>query len=97
LRSLVHVEDMKKKYASYPKIVKYLEDLMHDVLESIDSFKESDSSEENPLVQAFRKGGGAVHSKYKVNLLVDNSEREGAPVIIEYNPTYSTLFRMFGI
>ncbi|NLX69800.1 MAG: AAA family ATPase [Clostridiales bacterium] len=88
----VHVEDMKKKYASYPKIVKYLEDLMHDVLESIDSFKESDSAEENPLVQAFKRGAGSVHSKYKVNLLVDNSEREGAPVIIEYNPTYSTLF-----
>ena len=88
----IHVEDMKRKYTSYPKILKYLEDLMQDVLESISIFRESDSSEDNPLVQAFRKGAGAVHSKYKVNLLVDNSDREGAPVIIEYNPTYSTLF-----
>ena len=88
----IHIEDMKKKYASHPKILKYLEDLMRDVLESIGSFKESEPSEENPFVQAFRRGAGAAHSKYKVNLLVDNNEREGAPVVIEYTPTYSTLF-----
>ena len=40
---------------------------MHDVLESIDSFKESDSAEENPLVQAFK---GGLYTPNIVNLLV---------------------------
>jgi len=89
----IHIEDMKKKYEMYPKIVKYLENLMQDVLESIGNFKYGDSSEEdNPIVQALKRGAENVHYKYKVNLLVDNSNREGAPVVIEYNPTFSTLF-----
>ncbi|MCM8901016.1 AAA family ATPase [Caldicoprobacter algeriensis] len=89
----IHIEDMKKKYAAYPKILKYLDDLMKDVLQSISNFKESESSEEdNPIIHALRRTAESTQHKYKVNLLVDNSDREGAPVIIEYNPTYSTLF-----
>ena len=30
-------------------------------------------------------------NRYKVNLIVDNSRTEGAPVIIESNPTYTDL------
>jgi len=30
--------------------------------------------------------------KYKVNVLIDNSKLEGAPVVIEHNPTHKNLF-----
>jgi lon-related putative ATP-dependent protease len=30
--------------------------------------------------------------KYKVNVIVDNSDVKGAPVVIEFNPTYKNLF-----
>ena len=30
-------------------------------------------------------------SRYRINLLVDNSRLHGAPVIIDYNPTYANL------
>ena len=30
--------------------------------------------------------------KYEVNVIVDNSELEGAPVIMEMNPTYQNMF-----
>ncbi len=89
----IHIEDMKKKYGAYPKILKYLDDLMKDVLQSISHFKEGESSEEdNTIVRALRRTAESAQHKYKVNLLVDNSDREGAPVVIEYNPTYSALF-----
>lgn len=89
----IHIEDMKKKYADHPKILKYLDDLMKDVLQSISHFKEGESSEEdNPIVRALKRTAEGAQHKYKVNLLVDNSDREGAPVIIEYNPSYSALF-----
>ncbi|GAI64297.1 unnamed protein product, partial [marine sediment metagenome] len=30
--------------------------------------------------------------KYEVNVIIDNSSLQGAPVIIEHNPTYRNLF-----
>lgn len=30
--------------------------------------------------------------RYEVNLLVDNKETEGAPIVFESNPTYNNLF-----
>ncbi len=33
--------------------------------------------------------------RYEVNLFVDNSETEGAPVIVQVNPTYENLFGRF--
>jgi lon-related putative ATP-dependent protease len=35
---------------------------------------------------------GDPYESYKINLLVDNAEREGAPMIIESYPTYRNLF-----
>ena len=33
-----------------------------------------------------------IFRKYQVNVIVDNSATEGAPVIFEHNPTYQNLF-----
>lgn len=34
----------------------------------------------------------ALFAKYKVNVLINNAETKGAPVVVEYNPTYYNLF-----
>jgi len=88
----IHIEDIKEKYKDYPKIIKYLEDLKSDILQNIDEFREDDGDEENPIVNALRKGNVSQKNKYTVNLLVDNSQTQGAPVIIEFNPSYNNLF-----
>jgi len=88
----IHIGDVKEKYKDNPKIVKYLEDLKKDILQNIDEFKEDDGEENNPIVNALKRGNTGIKNKYTVNLLVDNSQTEGAPVIIEFNPSYNILF-----
>ena len=47
----------------------------------------------NPALQLpFLRSKSDPLKKYIVNVLVDNSDHQGAPVVIERNPTYSNLF-----
>jgi len=87
------IEELKQKYADYPKVVDYLEAVKNDVLLNIDSFKSPDEEDDETLSLSFlyaRRSGDNV-DKYGVNLLVDNAGLSGAPVIEEVNPTYGNL------
>ncbi len=88
----LRIDGLKEKYKDYPKIVEYLENLKKDIIENIDEFREEEAEETNPFVNVLRRGTSGIKNKYTVNLLVDNSHIEGAPVIVEFNPTYNTLF-----
>jgi len=89
----LHMDGMKVKYQNNPKILHYLENVKEDILSHINEFKGNDGSEEeNPLMHVLRKDRNSPVGKYTVNLLVDRSHQEGAPVIIEYMPTYQKLF-----
>jgi lon-related putative ATP-dependent protease len=85
------VEAIQKKYSNQEKIVKYLDDVKEDVLGHLDDFK---GTEEQPSPMPFLKMPKAENTfaKYAVNVLVDNGECKGAPVIYESNPTYLNLF-----
>lgn len=77
-------KDLKEKYVELTKVVAFLEDMMEDVVDHLHDF----------LVQEEGEGQKKTHpsfDRYKVNLLVDNSRLEGAPVIFETNPTYYNL------
>jgi lon-related putative ATP-dependent protease len=76
-----HFDELFAHYTAEPEITKYLDEVHQDVLEQIDDFA---PSEERPEPVDLRR--------YEVNLLVDNSQIQGAPVIIELNPTYENLF-----
>lgn len=85
------IDDLIKKYNNIEKISLYLTSLRDDILSHLDDFK---SQEEPPSPLPFMKlpKPEVSFTKYSVNLLVDNSERKGAPVIFESNPTYLNLF-----
>ncbi len=78
-------KDLKEKYVELPKVVAFLEDMMEDVVDHLHDF----------LVREEEQQGGrkspVSFDRYKVNLLVDNSHLEGAPVVFESNPTYYNL------
>lgn len=76
------------KYRGLPEVSEYLRRLMEDILSNLDYFKDH---EELPETGA---GGFDPFKKYKVNVLVDNCETCGAPVVMETNPTYYNLFGM---
>ncbi|MDQ2086213.1 ATP-binding protein [Herbivorax sp. ANBcel31] len=85
----IQINDLKEKYRDYEKILDYLEKVQEDILKNLDEFREDELSEEQQLILPWFKGSEESHTdKYKVNLLVDNSELKGAPVVTDYNPTY---------
>ncbi len=78
---------LKKQIKDSVKLGTYLEQVAHDVLENLELFKVSDTDED---VQ--REALNGVLSRYRVNLIVDNDGLHGAPVIVEDNPLFRSLF-----
>lgn len=87
------INDLKEKYDDITDIIKYLDSVQKDVTDNIDDFRRLQSTEtENteafgmkiPMPQP-------TFNKYKVNLIVDNSQTGGAPIIMESNPTFTNL------
>jgi lon-related putative ATP-dependent protease len=88
----IQINDMKEKYKDYKKIVSYLENVQEDILKNLSDFREEELTEEQQIIIPWLRGNDASPTdKYKVNLLVDNSAIEGAPVIVDFNPTYYNL------
>jgi lon-related putative ATP-dependent protease len=89
----IHINDLKEKYQDYKKIVDYLENVQEDILKNLDDFREEDYMDEQQqlLIPWIRSAEGSPADKYKVNLLVDNSKLKGAPVIVDFNPTFFNL------
>jgi len=83
------IEDLKGRYKVNENVLKYLESVKKDILENIESFKSTDG-EDMPFPFLMRKEK-AFLKKYMVNLFVDNSNTEGAPVVFEYNPNYNNI------
>jgi len=87
----VFIEDLIKKYSDIEAIENYLLAVKEDVLTNLDDFK---AQEEQPPPLPFLKMPKQEISfaRYSVNLIVDNSDSKGAPVVFENNPTYLNLF-----
>ena len=93
LASVGHLfEELCERYAAYPKVIDYFDNCKKDILERIDEFRPN----EEPAIKlpGFKFGSNErpTFERYKINLLLDNHEQQGAPVIYEANPTYFNLF-----
>ncbi|TRO46850.1 ATP-binding protein [Candidatus Bathyarchaeota archaeon] len=85
------VEDLKEKYKALPEIISYLKAMQNDILDNIEQFvKGGEAQEQTPFPVPWMKE--ASFRKYEVNVIVDNSNVKGAPVVTEFNPTYQNLF-----
>ncbi len=88
------ITDLREKYKSLPEILKYIDAVQNDILENLDQFLGPPQQQQQqgvpPQLQAFFKE--LPFKKYEVNAIVDNSKPDGAPVILEQNPTYQNLF-----
>lgn len=85
------IEEIKSKYSYSEKIILYLDAVKEDILNNLQDFKITE--EVTPPMPPFMRIPREVSFvKYTVNILVDNSNTEGAPVVYEPNPTYLNLF-----
>jgi lon-related putative ATP-dependent protease len=88
----IHINNLKEKYQDYKTIIDYLEEVQEDILKNLEDFRETEAPEENQIVLPWMKNSNESRTtKYKVNVLIDNSELSGAPVIVDFNPTYYNL------
>lgn len=74
----------------FPDVHGWLDELLEDVLETLDTFLPEEDAAPEGLALALR-GSKSPEERYDVNVIVDNSDLDGAPVILELNPTYATL------
>jgi len=90
-----HMSDIMDEFAQEPSLLKYLQAVKEDILSNLQEFLSSDQDDEDPMQQLMpwqaKKSGEDIFSRYKVNLLADNSSQNGAPVLVDYNPSYANL------
>ncbi len=84
------VDLLKQHYAQTPQIVAWLDAFLADVIDRHDDFKDEGDQQQPQL--PFLAQRRAEFTRYRVNLLIDNSQTKGAPVILEPNPIYYNLF-----
>jgi lon-related putative ATP-dependent protease len=75
-----------------PEVVDHLNQVQEDVVENAEDFLPSaDNGQQQRMMEAMTGQRHPELSRYKVNVLIDNSDTEGAPVVYEDNPTYQNL------
>ncbi|MBI2973969.1 MAG: AAA family ATPase [Armatimonadetes bacterium] len=81
---------VREQNAGHPKVAHYLDELLADVVEHHEDFKEQEEPQfPLPLPQMARRAD--PFQRYRVNLVVDNTHLTGAPMVFETNPTYYNL------
>ncbi|MFW6457701.1 MAG: Lon protease family protein, partial [Planctomycetota bacterium] len=63
-----------------------------DIIDNLDMFRRDDGNGQPDIMGMRSAMKKQAFNKYRVNVAVDHSETEGAPVIDERNPTYYNLF-----
>lgn len=86
----VHINYLKSKYKRNKKINKFLNDVKQDVLKNIPVFLEEDNTKNNNQPQMQKTPDPCLN--YRVNLFIDNSNCDGAPVIMDSNYAYHNIF-----
>lgn len=86
-----HINYIKNKYKRNKKVNHFLNDVKQDILKNIAIFttkeEEKQASSNGP-----RQEMPKPWLNYRVNLFVDNSQLEGAPVIMDSNYSYHNIF-----
>ncbi|MDP3016690.1 MAG: AAA family ATPase, partial [Deltaproteobacteria bacterium] len=74
------------------KIHHYMDDVQEDILANLHRFREKEESSPSPIPGLVLPQPVDTFAEYQVNVLVDNSETKGAPIIVEMTPNYRNLF-----
>lgn len=88
--------DLQEKYRDLSEVASYLNEMKEDIVENANQFRQDEQQKQQ--LPAFLGSIPAPWAqepqfkKYEVNVVVDNSKLEGAPVISEMNPTYNNIF-----
>ncbi len=82
------ISDMRDLYKGIDEATKHIDDVENSILNNLATFiqaKNPESPEAAAMIEQF-------FTQYEVNVMVSTHQPEGAPVVIELNPTYTNLF-----
>ncbi|MFQ6059139.1 MAG: Lon protease family protein [Anaerolineae bacterium] len=87
------IEELKEKYGQIKAVAEYLEAAQQDIVDHVELFKRGPQAQKVTIfgVEVEMPQFDLSFRRYKVNVLVDNSQTQGAPVVVESNPTYPNL------
>ena len=78
-----------KKYKKHPLVLAHLESLQLDIIDNQEKFQTESSP--SPVLPGFSPSPEKWLHRYDVNVLVDNGDLRGAPVVVENHPSYGNL------
>ena len=87
-----HISYVKSNFKRNKKISSFLDGVKKDILRNISDFVEDNSNQKNQNIQDPRQVQKKPWENYRVNVFVDNSNTEGAPVIMDSNYSFNNLF-----
>jgi lon-related putative ATP-dependent protease len=86
------IDEIKEKYGDTPDILAHFDTMREDVIEHADVFRRAASGQAGPMeVLALAQLGRDPFDRYRVNVLVDHADGDGAPVVVEAHPTCGNL------
>ena len=86
-----HINYIRSKFKRNKKISTFLENIKKDILKNIDYFL-AEPQNETQQMPGPRPEPPKPWENYRVNLFIDNSAQEGAPVIMDSNYSYHNIF-----
>ncbi|MBI3127913.1 MAG: AAA family ATPase [Candidatus Tectomicrobia bacterium] len=87
------IDDLREKYRDFQKVREFLDKVQEHILGNLQHFRPEEENQPQMPFLAMRRGQEEDPFKiYTVNLAVDTSDMDGAPVVFESNPNFSNLF-----
>jgi len=92
------ITELLKRYEAFPRVLDYLRDMKGDIARNVELFSRREGGPSVSPGQMIGEGlvvdpnqESPAMRRYGVNLIVDHSKADGAPVIYETHPTYPYL------
>lgn len=86
------INGLRERYQDVEGVLQHLDLVQQEIMDNVDDYKaagEQDDEQRNWFMRLMEEP--AAHH-YQVNLLVNHANTQGAPVVVETNPTYYNLF-----
>jgi lon-related putative ATP-dependent protease len=83
---------LRKTFEGWTDILAYLDDVQADMLENVQHFMPAREEGSAGGPEGGNHLGGFEFKRYRINVLADRRQIQGAPVIFEPNPTYQNVF-----
>jgi predicted ATP-dependent protease len=87
-----HFDELRERYSDHAEVVIYLDEVQNDIPEHLADFR-PDQQQQVPMMPGMPRPQPPEErlARYQVNVFIDRSDLNGAPIVLERNPSYYNL------